>query len=99
MKKELFNMAWKIAKTTATNFATALKMAWKAMRLKMELKKGAVKFQFKKVDGSIRNAVGTLCADLFTYESKGNETQYNGTIKYFDLEANAFRSFKIENLL
>ena len=41
--------------------------------LKEMLKKGQVKFQYKKNDGSIRTAVGTLKSDLITRKPSGGQ--------------------------
>lgn len=61
---------------------------------------GAVTFSYQKEDGSTRHATGTLNAELFQYESKGTgKAGSPAVIKYFDLEAGAFRSFRAERLL
>lgn len=56
------------------------------------LQKGVVNFVFRKKDGSIRKAVGTL---------KDIEVKFKrpDIIPYFDLEKKEFRSFRKENLL
>lgn len=101
MKKNLFVSAWELFKNgLCTTFSDALKMAWKKINLLKKLKSGIAQFSFKKVDGSIREAVGTLSSDFFSYDSKGSEMKENLlVVKYWDLESNGFRSFKIENLI
>lgn len=61
---------------------------------------GVVKFVFKKANGEIRNAVGTLANNMYQYEFKG--TGYaspTSCIRYFDLERKAFRSFTVASLI
>lgn len=94
MKRKLFKMAWAIV-GQFNSFAEALTAAWKAIKLASQMKKGVVSFSFKKIDGSIRKAIGTLKDVPAT---KGNESAHSA-LTYFDLEANGWRSAKIENLI
>lgn len=98
MKSQLFKIAHAI-KGQFENFSSALKHAWKVIKLKMQLKSGEVKFQFKKVDGTIRTALGTL--NLTVEKGEGNKTKAPnfGQIAYFDLQKGQYRSFKAENLI
>ena len=101
MKKAVMNFAWNLYKSLNLNsFALALKLAWKKIKLSEKLKAGIVNFEYMKKDGSLRKAVGTLNETLFAYENKGEEKRENlSLVKYFDLEANSFRSFLLINLL
>lgn len=98
MKSQLFKIAHAI-KGNFKSFSEALKHAWKVIRLKMQLKKGEVTFMFKKVDGTIRTALGTL--NLITEKGEGNKSKAPnfGQIAYFDLQKGQYRSFKAENLI
>lgn len=96
MKTKLFKMAWAIRSQFET-FADALKQAWRVIRLYAQMLIGNVKFQYRKVDGSIRDAVGTLSV---AYESKGTgKVTPIDSIVYYDCEALGMRSFKIANLI
>jgi len=97
MKSLVFKTAWQIASDFAT-FAEALKHAWQLIKLKYAMLKGVVEFSYRKVDGSIRTAVGTLQAPHVNYEFKGKASTTK-TMAYFDLEQGAFRCFKIENFI
>lgn len=97
MKSLVFKTAWQIASNFAM-FAEALKHAWQLIKLKYAMLKGVVEFSYRKVDGTIRTAVGTLQEPHVNYEFKGNAST-NKTMAYFDLEQGAFRCFKIENLI
>ena len=75
------------------------------MLLQSKMIETAVKFQYKKTDGSIRDAVGTLNRDLMVLENgklwqpqpkkegaKPRAVNPN-TFGYFDLEKHMWRSF------
>lgn len=60
-----------------------------------------VKFKYMKVDGSIRNAIGTLHADVVAANTKANGSyrKPQGTFCYIDLENFGWRSFREERLI
>ena len=95
MKTLLFKIAHKV-KNSFNSFSEALSYAWKVIKLRMKMTKDVVSFRFKKVYGSIREAVGTL-AIKYTYktESKVNYSVFT----YFDIEKQEFRSAKVESLI
>lgn len=85
----------------------ALQQAYLLRDLLSALGRGTVQFIYEKHDGTRRTAWGTLCrgvSDAFdSYECKndGDPRRANTedtTYVYWDLEAQAFRSFKAENL-
>lgn len=72
------------------------------------LKAGKVKFSYKKVSGSTREAVGTLKADLMDGANATDKKVEDGkkkhfvpptVIVYWDIEAKGFRSFRKENFI
>jgi hypothetical protein len=67
------------------------------------LNKGIVKFTYRKVDGSIRNAVGTRNLDAarmaFGIYIPTPKTGRNNPTAYYDIEKEDWRSFKAENVL
>ena len=74
--------------------------AWQIVRLRAALHLGATRFVFQKQDGEVREAYGTLNPTLFQYEHKGSDRAESPTaIKYFDLDKNAWRSFRAERIL
>ena len=96
MKTKLFKIAHAI-KAQFETFGQALAHAWKIIKLQAKMALGVVNFKFRKVDGSIREAVGTLTVK---YESKGTgKLVPMDSMMYFDTEANGFRSFKVCNLI
>lgn len=95
VQKSVMMYAWSI-RHLFTNFANALRQAWKVIKLKLAMKSGQVTFKFRKVDGSIREAIGTLQVD---YDRKGNSHGTEETFSYWDVTANGWRGFKITNLI
>lgn len=92
--------AWTLLKSgVAKTISEALRIAWKEIKLLERLRSGVAYFSFKKVDGTIRNAIGTLREGNFSYEPKGSSKKKTGILTYYDIEKRAFRSFRINNLL
>ena len=59
-----------------------------------------VKFYFQKVDGSIREAYGTLNENIMPATSGNDNRRKNDTVQvYFDTEVQEYRCFKKANLL
>lgn len=97
MKRRLFKMAWAI-KAQFGSLSEALKFAWKVIKLQFRLVTEAlVSFKYKKIDGTIRQANGSNANLPYTGNVR-KEPQF-GLLTYWDLDALAFRSAKIENLL
>lgn len=72
-----------------------------ASELHEMLCKGKVKFQYKKNDGSVRTAMGTLKSDLITKKPAGgqNKVKDAGYVTYFDLEKDWWRCFAESKLI
>lgn len=98
MKRRLFNIAWSIV-GQFDSFADALKHAWCVVKLQYALcTQALVNFKYKKVDGSIREAKGSNESLTYVPSEKPKNTNF-GILVYFDLDAMAFRSAKVENLI
>lgn len=97
--KEVMLMAWTFVKRNGFSMSEAMKCAWANMKLKAAMKNRIVKFYFQKVDGSIREAYGTLKENLIPATS-GDNRKKNDTVQvYFDTERQEYRCFKKANLL
>lgn len=98
--RAIMQMAWQFVKRNGMTLADALKKAWQVFKLKAQMTRGIVKFYFRKVDGTIREAYGTLRTDLMP-EIKGEDNRKkNDTVQtYFDTEKQEFRCFKLANLV
>lgn len=78
----------------------ALKCAWANIKLKNAMKNKIVKFYFQKVDGSLREAYGTLNEKLMPAITGTDKRTKNDTVQvYFDTERQEFRCYKKANLI
>lgn len=97
--KEVMLMAWTFVKRNGFTMSEALKCAWANMKLKAAMKQRIVKFYFTKVDGSVREAYGTLKENLIP-ATIGDNRKKNDTVQvYFDTEKQEYRCYKKANLL
>ena len=82
------------------SFSLALRAAWAFFKLSKTLRRGIAYFTYKKADGSLRNAIGTLHGHNFDYQHKTSKRATKaGQVKYWDVVARAWRSFRIERLV
>lgn len=103
-KSQLFKMAHTmLRKAEANNMSEALIKAWKAVKLKATMMVGKAKFAYRKLDGTIREAIGTLFNLNYTPKTPANgkprKARPDDIICYFDIESNGFRSFNAANLI
>ena len=96
-RHKVFCMAYDLIRATGKTFAVCLSKAWALYRLTKQMHKGIVSFAYEKSDGSLRKAKGTL-KDIQNL-IKGTGSENYKTVRYFDIEANGFRSFKVENFI
>lgn len=95
----VMTLAWQIVKRNGFNISEALKCAWTNIKLIALLHNRIVEFYFKKTDGTVRQAFGTLKDDLIG-EIKGTGRKSNDNVQvYWDTEKSEFRSFKKCNLI
>lgn len=96
---EIMSLAWQFVRKNGYTFSEALKKAWLNIKLKAAMRQKIVKFYYQKVDGSIREAFGTLKESLLPM-TQGTEKKANSTLfTYFDSERESWRSFKRANIL
>ena len=80
--------------------------AEEVMLLESKMLEEAVRFQFTKKDGSLREAVGTLRRDKMVqadgsiWEPVGEpRPDVTTLVKFWDCEKSAWRSFNVQNLI
>lgn len=95
IQSKVMRMAWDL-RHLFSSFSEALKKAWAIVKLKRDMSNGEVRFKFRKVNGEIREAVGTLNVE---YERKGTGHATEETVSYWDVISNGFRSFKVTQLI
>ena len=87
--------------------SSTMELAHLTRELLQRLGEGRVWFEYRKEDGTIREAVGTLCPGISekfdSYEVKGDSHGKNRwpceEFTYWDLEREGFRTFKAHRLL
>ena len=83
------------------NMMIAAAKAMQIELLKSKMANGVAHFAFKKKDGSIREAWGTIQQNIAAAKTNGygiSRECYN-TTAYFDIEKGEWRSFRWENLI
>lgn len=99
-RKAIFKMAWEMVKKLGYTMGEALQTAWANAKFKAVASKKIVEFYFRKVDGTTRQAFGTICGDLVPSTSGTDNRKKNDLIQtYFDTEKNEWRCFKKFNLI
>jgi hypothetical protein len=65
--------------------------------LRSRLREGVVQFAFKKVDGTLRTAVGTtnLATIPTDHHPKGTGTPSDRSVRFFDIEKREWRSVSV----
>ena len=94
----IMRRAWQIARATGKAFAVALSKAWALYRLTKQMRAGVVRFAYEKTDGSLRQAAGTL-QEVATLIKGTGRPDDGRTVRYYDVEADGWRSFKVENFV
>lgn len=95
---KIMRHAWAIYKATKQAFAVCLCKAWGLWRMAKRMRTEVVKFAYLKANGTIRKAIGTLKDTAELVKGTGR-TDTGKAFKYYDVEAEGFRSFKVENLI
>ena len=93
-----------ILKGSPIDSSRALKYAWWFARFRNKLATGVYRFSYFKIDGSIREAVGTLNPDLIPEEhhpkslsaARSDSSEIYSSFCYFDLDQQGWRSFRID---
>ncbi len=69
---EIMRLAWSFVRKNGYSMREALKCAWANIKLRALLGKKVVEFYFKKTDGTLKQAFGTLMSDRIP-ETKGTK--------------------------
>lgn len=96
--RDIMSLAWQFVKKNGFTMSEALKCAWANIRLRAQLQKRIVKFYFQKVDGTLREAYGTLKSELVP-ETMGEKKTNDTCQVYYDTEKCKWRCFKKANLI
>ncbi|MDR1223283.1 MAG: SH3 beta-barrel fold-containing protein [Tannerella sp.] len=96
---DVMRLAWQFVKRNGFTMSRALKVARVNAKLRIAVRLQIVKFYFQKVDGSTREAYGTLSGKPVP-ATGGDTRKKNDTVQtYYDTERQEWRCFKKANLL
>ncbi len=96
---EIFKAAWQFVRINGMSMAEALKCAWCNYKVREAMVSRIVKFYFLKIDGSIREAYGTLKSDIVPQTQDSGRKPNPSVQVYFDTEKQEWRCYKKANLL
>jgi hypothetical protein len=112
LARKRMRLAYWLMSEEGIDKSRAMRLAHGAFRLHYLLQKGVVTFDFFKLNGEVRKAVGTLCPEADSnfrnyLEAKGDnhgegqsqEIESTGRMTYWDVEKKAFRSLNVANLV
>lgn len=98
--REVMQVAWQFVRRYGFTMSDALKTAWRNIKLRAAMRKGIVKFYYQKVDGTLREAYGTLKESLVPALSGNDSRKKSDTVQtYYDTEKESWRCFKRQNLV
>lgn len=99
MMSNVMRLAWAFIRKHQATLSEALKIAWRNIKLRIAMTTKIVAFKFKKADGTIRDAIGTLQKNMLPpIKGTGRPTPEHLQL-YFDMQKQCYRSFnKIELL-
>ena len=89
-RTKVFKQAHELMRATGKAFAVCLSKAWALYRLTKRMRREIVTFAYEKAKGTLQDVQNLI---------KGTGPENYKTVRYFDVEANGFRSFKVENLI
>ena len=92
----LMQAAWRFVKEYGFTMSEAMKQAWMQFKLRAKMTRGIVEFIYKKVNGEIRKAHGTL---LNAPHTQGVRRSNAGCQTYYDVDVQDWRCYRIENLM
>ena len=92
--------AHRFVQIAGLSMSEALKRSWANFKLRIKMVEGIVKFYFQKIDGTVREAYGTLSGSLIPAIAGTDNRKKNDTTQtYFDTEKQEWRCFKKLNLI
>lgn len=96
---DVMSLAWQFVRRNGYTMSEALKCAWTNMKLRAQMKSRIVKFYFQKVDGSVREAWGTLSEKIVSATGEDTRKKNDTVQTYFDTDRGEWRCFKKANLI
>jgi len=100
MLREVLNLAWQFVRRNGYSMSEAMRCAWANIKLRRAMTGRIVRFYFQKVDGSLREAFGTLAEGIIPAVAGTDTRKKNDTVQtYYDTEKQEWRCYKKANLM
>ena len=97
---EIMKLAHTFIKRYGVTMSEALRSAWRNAKLRIAMTKGIVKFYCQKIDGTIREAYGTLEPGRIPPVTGNDTRRRNDSVQtYYDTEREEWRCYKKINLI
>lgn len=94
----LMKSAWMLVKRFGFTIKEAMKQMWAIEKLRKAMRGGIVKFMYRKLDGTIRTAWGTL-NDAIVPATQGERKPNETVVTYYDTDRSGWRCFKVANFI
>lgn len=91
--------AWRLIRQNGYTRSEALKTAWLLAKVQNRMRAGVVAFAYLKMDGTVREAHGTLSASVLPATTGGRRREDPTLLTYFDTDKQSWRCFKKANIL
>lgn len=96
--RAIMNEAWRLIRQNGYTKSEALKTAWLIAKIKRYMRTGVISFAYLKMDGSVREAHGTLMASELP-TTGGRRREDSTLMTYYDTDKRSWRCFKKANIL
>lgn len=90
--------AWRLIRQNGYTRSEAMKTAWLLAKVKRGMRAGVVSFAYLKMDGSVREAHGTLMSSAVP-ATGGHRREDPTLMTYYDTDKRSWRCFKKANIL
>lgn len=95
----IMSEAHRMSSITGCSMSVALKKAWMNEKLTVMMRTRIVHFYYQKMDGSIREAYGSLMPRHIDGLVQGTGRKHKDCRTYYDMTADGFRSYKSYNII
>lgn len=98
MKAKVMKKAWYFVRNMNMSMSEALRKAWALIKVVKAMTTKVVNFVYRKKDGTLRTANGTLMSDLVPATHGASRTSEKVQV-YYDTDVNNWRSFLTANIV
>ena len=95
---DIMTEAWRLIRQNGYSRSEALRTAWLLAKVKRGMREGVVSFAYLKMDGSVREAHGTLMPSAVP-ATGGRRREDPTLMTYYDTDKSSWRCFKKANIL